>query len=860
MELQELFIASLRGPLAERLGLRTEAATSFYLDQSVLQDSFRYRAKYLGLRIAGLVLDEKGELNRETLEEIRGLLGARYVLGPRREGDVFIYDHVKRCLDLLAERGEVWGWIRRFSPPLCHKKAEEMVRNTLWPEGIRVVQTVHVRKAALAAWLTLLRQTTGSCFATAPAILIQQDPGLFFRDLYDLLSIGQMKRIVGGREYSVPLNINPGMGDLQRRVPFVEGSFGLKMALESVGAGAAAEMEGPQTPERAIRVTLLERLGLTEEDLENEEHLARIQMTPLMVRQAAVFYQKPSERAQKVAEWKKKLGAACTAFLAVTECVLLRAWEYTVASFCDVKTEFARWNLFIGLGFHHEQKGGIGEFLYGQVDGQLQAAQREMERLGKEYEQELGAIQALEIMIQGSGSESRRNQLKAEWMSHSLNANSILEMRTRTTEKAESLVGFFSTLMNHYDQKLQEYFQELFDPSISGEEEHLYDDSPAGFRLVYKHGRADASQWTPIYDGEGYINALRDFFSQVENDLVAPEPIGKEGCSEITTALIQFIQRPAFLESALLRSKEVGRRSPWDYISGGTLQALLQAYCNRDRPFAETKAVPHSEEELLHFLVHQKRQTPLLMYSPTHAFIFHPEMLSMDAEKWVEQNRQELRKWKWDEQMQEHLAHRISERLPEEERALFIHLYRQKIAAEKKEQLRKNFIEALGPRIRNQAALVDSVIYEQMPLLTQEQAKRASDEILRLLGRNERVEGLNGTFFGKIDLIQGVKSVLLERLGSAFQGIDWDRKIVEAMGRIGVRQPHTILFADTNWSNWFFGFVVNPATEQLELWRLNRTGTVGFPMTDWKEWLNEKNISPWGILSKPEEYGLPFAF
>lgn len=850
----ELFVASVRGPLAERLDLRSEAVTSFLLDHPPLQDSFRYRAKNLGLKIAGLLLDEKGELNRGELELLRRLLeGERFVLGPGREGDVFIYDHLRGCLALLAERDEVWNWIKKFSPPLCHKKAEEIIRNTLWPESISKVQTVHVRKAVLAAWLTLLRQTTGSCFATAPAILIQQrDPVSFFKDLYDLLSMGQMKRTVGGKQYSVPLSLNPGSGDLQRAAPFWEHSFGLKRALEAVGVNEVVKEEGMQTPEKVIRLSLLQSIGLTEEDLRDEEHLSRIQMTPLIARQSAVFYQKPSERAQKVAEWKKKWAAACTAFQAIADCFLLRAWEYTIASFCDVKTEFARWNLFVGLGIHPDHKGGIGEFLYQWVDGQLQAANGEIERLGREYEQEVGAIQALEVMIEGAVSEARRHQLKADWMAHNLNANSLLEARNKAVEKAKNMAGFFSSLMEQYDQKLQEYFQELFDPAIKGEEGHLYDDSLAGFRLVYKHGRSDASQWTPIYDSEGYINALRDFFSQMENELEVPESIGKDFLSLTTTALIQFIQTSEFLNAALRRSQEMGRRSPWDYISGGTLQSLLQTYNQRNHPFFESKFVPHSEKELLYFLMQQKKGTPLLIHSPTHAFIFYPEILSVESEKWVQQNQDAVRKCKWDEQMQEHLAHRISERLPEEERALFIHLFRQKDPSQSKEFFRKDLIEALGPRIRNAAALVDSVLYEQTPLLTSDQANKAVEEILRLLGRNGG-EKLEGAFWGSYDVIQQVKAILLQQMGTAFHSVDWDQKIVEAMERIGIR-PRPLLFADTNWSNWLFGFVVNPATEQLELWRLNRTATQGFPMTDWKEFLSPTNTSAWVILSKPEEY------
>jgi hypothetical protein len=63
-----------------------------------------------------------------------------------------------------------------------------------------------------------------------------------------------------------------------------------------------------------------------------------------------------------------------------------------------------------------------------------------------------------------------------------------------------------------------------------------------------------------------------------------------------------------------------------------------------------------------------------------------------------------------------------------------------------------------------------------------------------------------------------------------------------------------VLFADTNWSGWYFGFVKNPTTERLELWRLNRTATQGFPMTDWKQWFDPSNTSAWVVLNQPKEY------
>ncbi|MGB7978137.1 MAG: hypothetical protein WCF19_03125 [Chlamydiales bacterium] len=854
---QALFLNSLNGPLAERLDLKSEALISFYMESSSIEDPFRYRAKRLGLRIAHILIDEKGDLNRGKLSELRGLFDKGYFpLGPGREADPLIYRHIDRSLQALDQNKEIWTAIQKCAPPLCHKQADEVIRETLWPEQIRVVQPVHVRKAVIAAWLTLLRQTTGSCFATAPAILIQQtDPLRFLKDLYDLLTLGQLKRTVAGKECSVPLSLNSGQGGLQKLAAGSEFSPGVSAAFDAVGIQMGRDIQdkirafSSLTVEKMFRAVLLEVSSLTEEDVENEEYLSRIQMTPLLAKHSAVYYQRPSERAQKVAGWKKKWAKACTAFRTFTDCALLHSWEYSIASFSDIKTEFARWNLYIGLGLHPDQKGGIGAFLFSQVNGSLQKCQREIDLLSREYEQAASAISALETMIRGAGSEARLNQLKAEMGSHSLSIQTIIEARNQQIAKANSLVGFFSSLMEQYDQRLQEAFQELFDPALFGEEAHLYDDSSAGFRLVYKHGRRDASQWTAIYDGVQYIDALRDFFSHVENDLTAPAEIGKGFIEEITTALIQFIQEPLFLQGALARAKEKGRRSPWDYISGGTLQTLLGAYCGRERPFTERSIIPHSAEDLLRFLSSAKKENFFLMHSPTHAFIFYPNLLENLA--------QPRKKRPWTEEMQEHLVHRISERLPEEERGLFIHLYRQKIGAETDVQFRSHLIDAMGPRIKQKEGIIDAVLYEHSPLFTEREAKEAAHQVLQALGRRETVQKWEGSFFGSYEVCQMIQMTLLAALRNSLSEEDWPLRIAEAMRKFGFA-PQAALFADTNWSGWFFGWTPNPATGQMELWRLNRTATQGFPMTDWKQWLTPGNSAQWTLLAEPKEYAFSY--
>jgi hypothetical protein len=73
-------------------------------------------------------------------------------------------------------------------------------------------------------------------------------------------------------------------------------------------------------------------------------------------------------------------------------------------------------------------------------------------------------------------------------------------------------------------------------------------------------------------------------------------------------------------------------------------------------------------------------------------------------------------------------------------------------------------------------------------------------------------------------------------------------------------QPTPLLFADTNWTNNFFGFVVNPGTGRFELWRLDKTLSQGVPMTEWKHWLNGSDRKTWSIFTRPYEYerGLKF--
>ncbi len=317
-----------------------------------------------------------------------------------------------------------------------------------------------------------------------PCYLGAKEAAPIFKDLYELLSIGQLKRVFAGIEYAVPLCPSIGAAELGRpllsadRLAFSPGLIaGLSAAkllpLEEPMMAKARRLESAlqelasiETPEQVLRDLTLKEMELTEEDVKDEEYLARIQMGPLIAREGAVFYQRPSLRGQKVADWKKRFKAARDAFLGLTECSLLRVWEYTLASFCDVKTDFAKWNLYVSLGMHPDQKGGIADFLYQRMDQKLKKTNDEILNWQRQYESAIHAVRSLESLLHRSG-EGQRYELQGQMSGAIHEAQLALGERDRLARRSEAIAGFFATLMQHYDKKLQEYFQEVFDPSVA---------------------------------------------------------------------------------------------------------------------------------------------------------------------------------------------------------------------------------------------------------------------------------------------------------------------------------------------------------------------------------------------------------
>ena len=844
-QFQDFFVSSLekapQGSLASLLQLKEEAQISYFMEICPLQDAFRFRSKWIALRASYLILDEKGEVDGAVLNRLIEELRTPFYLGPGRENDPPIFLHLRSALEQLRDNVEIKKILKKFSPPLCHKKAEEIIRETLYPEPVKKLETVHIRRAVLAAWFTRLRQTVGSCFATAPAILIQQNIPLFLlQDLHDLLLTGQLKRVIGGQQYTVPLCPTVESADLRKTLPPLESlPFSPGIAAAFVASGVISHgtpdvprqiaallrgLEPPTQVDQIFRQVLLKYLDLTEQDIEDEEYLKTIQMTPLLARHGGVHFQKPSVRAQKVTDWKIRYRKAMEAFCSFADCSLLRAWEYSIASFCDVKLNFTRWNLYVGLGLHPDQKEGIGSFLYNQINKRLQECNSEIQTSAQEYEKMISAARTLEGMIHRSLGD--RQQLQSELGGYIQAANMALEIRNRAVRKGDILAELFSRLIQQYDLKLQEYFQEIYDPSIFVSEEAVFDDTPAGFRLVYKHGRADPSLWTQIKTGEEYTNLLRDFFLSIEPEMAAglDRELFPNLMSDLTTELVQFIQGDSFLQGALYRSNQnpvhqSGHKTPWDYASGGTMQTLMQGYYQREIPFTELQIIPKRAEDLIQFLSKIEADEPLLMHSPTHAFILNPHSIPSDWQERIQQGKNFWKSIRLTEEIQERAAHLLSEKIPSPLQNLFLHLWRKKPICDSLASFRQHLAQSLS-QTKDPFGMVDSFLYETFPLD----------------GSHESLNGLK---------LEAMKRGL-------FYSEDLEEDLVKKVREMGLAYPAPILFADTNWAGWYFAWIVGPSGE-VELWRVNRTGSSGFPMNGWKNWMSVENEAPWIVLTDPRE-------
>lgn len=676
----------IRAIVAEEYG-----QLSYRLDESEIQESCSVRNVLKSRAIANFLIDDEGQLKLSQFPPfIKSLREHLYSLGPNREQDAKRNEHILNVLILLQNASDLQRQLRMITRPLGNRWAEEIIRETLQVPPKTIITDVHTRRAVLAAWLCYLRQNVGSCFATAPAILVHtEQPEVFLKDIHELLSTGRLKRTFGGNEYTVPMSYNWGAGDLRRVFVLRRGEVEQKIALwKSPGFQSALESAAVLDKELPVKEKnkickqlvinallswpgggdwifvsieqLLRRLLLGHLDL-TEEEIAGYELRPRgMVHESLLIAPHSSGKdvkgvGKRCALFLEQFKNAKNAFKVLADNALLKSWEFTLASFSETKMQFTTWNLYSSLGMRFEDRGGIGPCLYEILKKKLDACNEKTRELQTEYEQAYAQLQFSQARLRRAGSEDEARWLKIEHQTRLNTFESIEEMRNSFHYKAKRYANLYDMLVDLYFELFPRYFQEIYDPDILEVSSGPFDDSPAGFRLLYKYGRGSTAQWEAIHNHTEFIEALAGFFTATESELAKSEEMAglEADLGEIISAIIAHVRSREFIETAFWRMAQAHNapmikdplenldkieKKPWVYTSGGALKTLVNCYFCLDQKPAEQSRWVENPMELAVFLTDcvknipdkvqdtflENRERRLLIHSPTHAFLLKP--------------------------------------------------------------------------------------------------------------------------------------------------------------------------------------------------------------------------------------------
>lgn len=897
--------------LGEILDLRGEYDLVQLVRESGLQDAGAIRHRRRAFLLAQQIINDRGEWNGERAAHLFRLWqegGHLFYAEPL--GDSAAHEHVLQVLEKCAKERTFAKSILKFSLPLCHSYAESLIRASLFLRAEETIEHAHVRRAVLSACLTYLRQSVGSCFATAPAIVIQTEQlDHLVADLQELLSTGRLKRIFDGVEYPVPMSPSWGIGDLRKdlltiaRTKSVWKSPGLLAGCRAAGLEIESSdqiriwmQELVKKHKQLTSLELFEELLLKKYQI-NRERLesfrTRRSLPSRMILTGGAF---SSDLACEEFEsaFQKARSACCT----MVDHPLLKSWEFTLASFSESKMEFSRWNLYASLGLDPQKRGGIGEALSQVIDRQIEEANQKIEELHQSYEIAFDRVRGAEVLLRQASSEAQIRRRKAEYESQLYHMRVLLEMRDTAYEKGNKFTSLLNFLIKQYDTHFPLYFQEIYDPEMFDLQAGPYEDSMAGFRLVYKHGRNDPSLWTMIRTQEQYVEALIDFFKMSETQITTAcvdGEVAKE-VSRLTTLVIGHVRTAEFIESALQRMRDAhqadkfpttapdmltGEKKPWAYVSGGTMETLLKTYYRFSGHITTEGRWVESAEDLLVFLLdalkglplstaelfHRSPNRSMLMHSPNHAFILHPGW-----ERFYRGWQENVFSYTWVRDQVVEPAKRFFASMalsPVEQQYLAEHWMGEQVSFKQKEKQDffvqkegglsvEGFVQQLlGPREPNQKDLtrLDAFLLKILPLVPGSRWK----ECVLLLQPEETRESVRQllekesddlyTYVGACELQDLAKGFYLLATRSMQHAQDVHSAIRKSALHAHLQSPEPLLFADANWPHYYFGFALGPASGRLRLWRLNTDTMQGVPMGEWEMFLNGEAKLPWAILT-----------
>jgi hypothetical protein len=436
-------------------------------------------------------------------------------------------EHIKYILNLLVSDKSLQKKILAFDLPIT-SEFERFVRLSLELSVEPITKTL-LRKACLSALISYLRQTVGSCFATAPCLyVLQNHPEYFFDDLYLMSKKNSLERLAAGTQISVPMALSVGEHFLETLIqePFTKDSLFHELKAKHLWH-----------EDLVVGKTIKECLGTT-----------------------------------------KGIDLYSRAYHP-----LLKIWEYTMASFCDAKGEFTESTLYLTLGLDSRIPDGLGEFFYNTYQKKLDEKHLLLVQAQNEAFLAHQRLVMAEAMAKNATNEASFHRSKSEIIAANYQLHSK-ELDIEDAKKEESKIKqLYETKIAIMKETIPKFFQESYDPDLVNMKSYS-EDAPAGFRLFVKDGQL-TSRFKPIKTEDDFISALKMFFETIERNMLTGnfDKSNQSLISNVITETIQFSSSKTFLEKTYLRAqKRHPKALPWAYVSGGTLETLLKTYFRKE--------------------------------------------------------------------------------------------------------------------------------------------------------------------------------------------------------------------------------------------------------------------------------------
>lgn len=919
---------------------------SFHIKDSIAIDGSTIRNLEKVRKIANfLIEDPQGILNEKRLDELIDLFEKwRYFLTPFHENETPIHDHILNNLHFLKKSSEAKAIIKYLSRPLNNELALLLIKETMNLQNGVNISDNDVKRAVIASLLCYFRQSVGSCFATAPAIIIQSEqPLLFLQDMKELIDTASLKRVVDGVQYVVP--ISPSSGHSTFKKPFfvtdpinpLTESSAFLIALE--GAKIIDPEDGIENKksivkklltqsyphfkphyasiESFIKSLLLSRLELTEDDIKYYHEMKEDLLSQKIALEVDRKRDRKKSKSEKIGEYRQRMNGAKSAFKKMAENTLLRTWEYTLASFAESKPNFISWNLYSSLGLKNEEVEGIGPIVYKTLSDRIEQNQKMIENIQGEYERVYLEIKALESQAKNIESQSAASQVQAQYTIRRNEMEALLDRRDGLSEKNNHLSSFYNIFYDEVVKKFPVEFQEIYDADMQEGSIEAYDDTPAGFRLLYKHSRTNPLTWSLIYTPDDFINVLCQFFNSVETYFLREEKFNNlhEDIRVLFDAIIRHIRSKVFIESCFDRMSKAHHttkiknpldnlekisKKPWAYTSGGSLVHLLATLYKRDELPTEKTLWVENEMELLVFysdlfkgisskIMNSYQERPnksMLAFSPTHAFILKPGFKpfinswqsNQNSYTWVRDNFvYPMKEFSENIFLTESMCNKLKAELVKKVPIDFQNEFINSLKTLKGEMRLERFHEQLlsflfeSEQIKSLVRyflppdLIDSTLYNLMPLTPVSKIHSIIESMLE----HFKIDKKLGSEFDSLwdyknypfDVITGeelksvCKTVLLLKSHTVFFKTNIHNLLVEYLQQEKHLLPKPIILADSNWKNGYFGFAVNPINLELEFFKFDTTFSRAEPLYAWKKWLRGHDEKKWGVLIEPYQYG-----